>query len=235
MNQAKQAVNPYLPSYEYVPDGEPHVFNGRVYVYGSHDRFGGNDFCLNDYVCWSARADDLANWRYEGTSYRSVQDPLCAEGSTAMRLFAPDVQRGGDGRYYLFYALEFCGRISVAVSESPVGPFQFYDHVHYPDGTLLGAKEGDAFQYDPGIFVDDNGRVYLVSGFCPIPGINPKFAAMNLVTKGCQLIELADNMCTVREAPQIVLPQQADAEGTEFAEHPFLKHRPCAKRMAVII
>ena len=223
MNQAKQAVNPYLPSYEYVPDGEPHVFNGRVYVYGSHDRFGGNDFCLNDYVCWSARADDLANWRYEGTSYRSVQDPLCAEGSTAMRLFAPDVQRGGDGRYYLFYALEFCGRISVAVSESPVGPFQFYDHVHYPDGTLLGAKEGDAFQYDPGIFVDDNGRVYLVSGFCPIPGINPKFAAMHLVTKGCQLIELADDMCTVREAPQIVLPQQADAEGTEFAEHPFFE------------
>ncbi len=223
MNQAKQAVNPYLPSYEYVPDGEPHVFNGRVYVYGSHDRFGGNDFCLNDYVCWSARADDLANWRYEGTSYRSVQDPLCAEGSTAMRLFAPDVQRGGDGRYYLFYALEFCGRISVAVSESPVGPFQFYDHVHYPDGTLLGAKEGDAFQYDPGIFVDDNGRVYLVSGFCPIPSINPKFAAMHLVTKGCQLIELADDMCTVREAPQIVLPQQADAEGTEFAEHPFFE------------
>ena len=220
MNQAKQAVNPYLPSYEYVPDGEPHVFNGRVYVYGSHDRFGGNDFCLNDYVCWSARADDLANWRYEGTSYRSVQDPLCAEGSTAMRLFAPDVQRGGDGRYYLFYALEFCGRISVAVSESPVGPFQFYDHVHYPDGTLLGAKEGDAFQYDPGIFVDDNGRVYLVS---PIPGINPKFATMHLVTKGCQLIELADDMCTVREAPQIVLPQQADAEGTEFAEHPFFE------------
>ena len=155
MNQAKQAVNPYLPSYEYVPDGEPHVFNGRVYVYGSHDRFGGNDFCLNDYVCWSARADDLANWRYEGTSYRSVQDPLCAEGSTAMRLFAPDVQRGGDGRYYLFYALEFCGRISVAVSESPVGPFH--------------------------------------------------------------------DMCSVREAPQIVLPQQADAEGTEFAEHPFFE------------
>ena len=30
-------------------------------------------------------------------------------------------------------------------------------------------------------------------------------------------------MCTVREAPQIVLPQQADAEGTEFAEHPFFE------------
>ena len=28
----KQALNPYLPSWEYVPDGEPYVFNGRVYV-----------------------------------------------------------------------------------------------------------------------------------------------------------------------------------------------------------
>ena len=45
-----QALNPYLPSYEYVPDGEPHVFNDRLYVYGSHDRFNGKDFCLNDYV-----------------------------------------------------------------------------------------------------------------------------------------------------------------------------------------
>ena len=58
---------------------------------------------------------------------------------------------------------------------------------------------------------------------------------MHLVTKGCQLIELADDMCTVREAPQIVLPQQADAEGTEFAEHPFFEAPSCAKRMAVII
>ena len=30
----KQAFNPYLPSYEYVPDGEPYVFGGRVYIYG---------------------------------------------------------------------------------------------------------------------------------------------------------------------------------------------------------
>lgn len=32
-------MNPYLPSWEYVPDGEPHVFGKRVYIYGSHDRF----------------------------------------------------------------------------------------------------------------------------------------------------------------------------------------------------
>ena len=41
-----QAFNPFLPSWEYVPDGEPRVFGDRVYLYGSHDQFNGNDFCL---------------------------------------------------------------------------------------------------------------------------------------------------------------------------------------------
>ena len=45
---AKQAFNPYLPSWEYVPDAEPHIVNGRVYVYGSHDLFNGLNFCLGD-------------------------------------------------------------------------------------------------------------------------------------------------------------------------------------------
>ena len=33
----KQAFNPYLPLDTYIPDGEPHVFGDRVYIYGSHD------------------------------------------------------------------------------------------------------------------------------------------------------------------------------------------------------
>ena len=32
--------NPYLPLWEYIPDGEPRVFGSRVYVYGSYDRVG---------------------------------------------------------------------------------------------------------------------------------------------------------------------------------------------------
>lgn len=72
----KQAFNPYLPSWEYVPDGEPYVFDGRVYVYGSHDIFGGHVFCLNDYVCWSAPVDDLGNWRYEGIIYKGLRTRL---------------------------------------------------------------------------------------------------------------------------------------------------------------
>lgn len=36
----QQAFNPYLPGWEYIPDGEPHIFGDRVYIYGSHDSFG---------------------------------------------------------------------------------------------------------------------------------------------------------------------------------------------------
>jgi len=49
-----QACNPFLPSYEYIPDGEPRVFGDRVYIYGSHDKFNGTEYCMNNYVCWSA-------------------------------------------------------------------------------------------------------------------------------------------------------------------------------------
>ena len=35
MTKKKQGFNPYLPSCEYIPDAEPYVFDGRVYIYGS--------------------------------------------------------------------------------------------------------------------------------------------------------------------------------------------------------
>lgn len=217
----KQAYNPYLPAYEYVPDGEPHLFEGRVYLYGSHDRFGGTDFCMNNYVCWSAPADDLADWRYEGESYNRAEDPWCT--GEECRVFAPDVARGPDGRYYLYYGIDFLGKLSVAVASEPAGPFHFYAHLHHPDGTPLGAAPGDAFQYDPGVLVDDDGTVYLVSGFCPVPGINPRFEQMHLRTLGCQLFTLAPDMCTVISGPCILAPQASDARGTDFEEHPFFE------------
>ncbi|MCQ2088232.1 MAG: xylosidase, partial [Bacilli bacterium] len=34
----KQCYNPYLPGWEYIPDGEPKVFGDRLYIFGSHDR-----------------------------------------------------------------------------------------------------------------------------------------------------------------------------------------------------
>ena len=95
----KQAFNPYLPSWEYIPDGEPYVFGDRVYVYGSHDVYNGYVFCMGDYVCWSAPVDDLGDWQYEGVIYPRDEDPLNKDGK--MCLYAPDVTVGPDGRYYL--------------------------------------------------------------------------------------------------------------------------------------
>ena len=40
-----QCHNPYLPLWEHIPDGEPHVFEDRLYVFGSHDLENGNEFC----------------------------------------------------------------------------------------------------------------------------------------------------------------------------------------------
>lgn len=34
--------NPILPLTTYIPDGEPHVFGDRVYLYGSHEQAGGS-------------------------------------------------------------------------------------------------------------------------------------------------------------------------------------------------
>ena len=75
----KQVYNPYLPLNEYIPDGEPHVFGDRVYIYGSHDREGGETFCELDYVVYSADVEDLTDWKCEGTIYRASQDPHCHE------------------------------------------------------------------------------------------------------------------------------------------------------------
>lgn len=101
-------LNPYLPYWENVPDGEPHVFGERIYIFGSHDRAGGSAFCVEDYACWSAPTDDLGNWRYEGIIYGKMQDPIngapysgeippydnAFAGQEPHLLYAPDVARG---------------------------------------------------------------------------------------------------------------------------------------------
>lgn len=66
-----QGYNPFLPFTEYIPDGEPHVFGDRVYLFGSHDKEGGDTYCMLDYVFWSAPVDDLNRWSCKGASYIS--------------------------------------------------------------------------------------------------------------------------------------------------------------------
>jgi arabinoxylan arabinofuranohydrolase len=214
----KQAFNPYLPSWEYIPDGEPYVFDGRVYVYGSHDRFNGHVFCLNDYVCWSAPVDNLGDWRYEGVIYKKTDDPLNPDGS--MCLYAPDVTKGPDGRYYLFYVLDKVSVVSVAVCDTPAGKFEFYGYVRYPDGTRLGEREGDQHQFDPGVLTEGD-RTYLYTGFCP---------RGDRSRKGCMATVLGPDMLTIVEEPVFVLPSEPYSRGTGFEGHEYFEAPSIRKR-----
>ena len=215
-----QAFNPFLPSYEYIPDGEPYVFGDRVYIYGSHDAFNGHHYCINDYVCWSAPVDDLGDWRYEGVIFKKEKDPLCKLPGER-RLYAPDVQEGADGKYYLYYAFDELGVISVAVCDTPAGEYEFYGHVHYPDGTLLGKKEGDIFQFDPGVYREGD-RVYLYSGFCPFFPWKPE-GTENGNIQGPIVVELEPDMLTVKTDPKVILPWVGNSLGTDFDGNEFFE------------
>ena len=218
MDNLKQITNPYLPFWEYIPDGEPYVFGDRVYVYGSHDFFGGDVYCMGDYMSWSAPVTDLGDWRCEGVIYRKDQDPENAD--LQGNLYAPDVTVGPDGRYYLFYVLSNRGIVSVAVSDSPAGPFAFYGYVHYTDGTRLGEKPGDEPQFDPGVLTEGS-VTYLYTGFCG-QGDKSRHGAMVTV--------LEADMLTVRQAPRFIAPGSAYSAGTKWQGHAFFEAPSIRKR-----
>lgn len=209
----KQVYNPYLPLWEYVPDGEPHVFGDRVYIYGSHDKFNGKVYCENDYVCWSAPVDDLSDWRYEGVIYRKEQ--AFREKKKTKPMYAPDVTKGPDGRYYLYYSLAFRNDIQVAVCDEPAGKYEFYGVVHHPDGIPYGKKENDRFAFDPAVLTDDDGRVWLYSGFAGFAFFKNKY-------RQNQCVELEQDMLTVKSVKSL-LPCKRTSAGTGFEGHEFFE------------
>lgn len=190
-----QIFNPYLPCYEYIPDGEPRVFGDRLYIFGSHDKFGGKTYCENDYVTWSAPIDDLSDWRYEGVIYTKAQDPRPGN------LYAPDVVQGPDGRFYLYYSKADTSVISVAVCNTPAGKYKYLGDVSYSDGRILGEGADEYYQFDPSVLVDD-GKVWLYSG----SGQYSQQRKFKQKMVGCMAIELEQDMITVKTAPKIILP-----------------------------
>lgn len=170
MKEYIKGANPYMPLWEHVPDGEPRVFehNGekRVYVYGSHD-IAKTEYCGRNYVVWSAPVDDLTDWKCHGVCYETHYDSI---------LYAPDVVKKGD-TYYM-YAAEKCGSlIVVASSANPWGPFE------NPVETKLA--------FDPGVLVDDDGKVYAYWGGCAAP---------------CYIVEMEDDMATMKEETLVSNP-----------------------------
>lgn len=189
--------NPYLPMWEHIPDGEPYVFEDpdrpgeyRAYIYGSHDTMI-TGYCGSDLVLWSASVDNLNEWRYEGEILRVLNngagEPL-NEGGPGDVLYAPDVaevtEADGSRMYYLFpNDMEHGRRSLVAKSRRPDGPFEVCNWCGDNPSHTYGILE-----FDPSVFVDDDGRVYGYWGF------ECSYAA-----------ELdPSTMCTLKEGTQIV-------------------------------
>ena len=189
--------NPYLPMWEHTPDGEPYIFEDpdrpgeyRVYVYGSHDSMI-TGYCGRELVVWSASVDNLNEWRYDGEILRvkenALGEPLNDKGLSDV-LYAPDVaekiEADGTKMYYLFpNDMEFGRRSLIAKSRRPDGPFEVCNWSKENPSWTEGILE-----FDPSVFVDDDGRVYGYWGF------ECSYAA-----------ELDPNtMCTLKEGTQII-------------------------------
>lgn len=236
-------MNPFLPVNEYIPDGEPHVFGDRVYLYGSHDKEGGDTFCMLPYVVWSAPITNLNSWSNNGVNYRAEQDPLYTEEHPYM--YAPDCVRGNDGRYYLYYCLAgrggaggYSGPISVAVCDTPDGKFKFYGHVKREDGSIFN----DVVVFDPAV-INDGGTIRLYFGTCypfeNYPWISQVLGIRRYMMRlygrsykevgrrgedsitGAFHVTLADDMLTVTSKPVHIMPTRT--KGTEWYKHSFFE------------
>lgn len=139
-------MNPILPQNLCIPDCEARVWaDGRLYIYGSYDVPGRNDYCSEQYKVFST--DNLRDWTDHGVSFRG-QDAPFAESNT---LFAPDCAYYR-GRYYLFFCMPWAIE-GVAVSDSPTGPFSEASAIEGADGSGI----------DPTILIDGE-KAYLYWG-----------------------------------------------------------------------
>ena len=153
-----EAQNPILPpTWElYIADGEPHVFDGRMYIFGSRDNYDGLgedgrwDWCSDNYhVLWS---DDLKHWTDAGEALNLKDIPEEVKGG-GIRLWAPDVFRDPKTGNYHMATCTNNGKVFLLDADRPEGPYTNARTI-----TLNGQELG---HIDPGILVDDDGKVYL--------------------------------------------------------------------------
>jgi len=149
------AQNPFIKG-QFTADPSARVFNGKVYVFPSHDIISPIEperkwFSMEDYHVFSS--DNLVDWTDHGVIVTQNKVPWVREDSYAM--WAPDaIER--DGKYYFYFPAavkpEF-GRgsmIGVAVADKPEGPYLTVDI------PVAGANG-----IDPCPFIDKDGQAYL--------------------------------------------------------------------------
>jgi beta-xylosidase len=193
------AQNPIIRD-QFTADPSARVFEGKVYLYSSHDILANESrgrvgwFCMEDYHVFSS--DNLTNWVDHGVIVSQDKVPWVNSKSYAM--WAPDcIYR--NGKYYFYFPAPAkdtsYGRgffIGVAVSDKPYGPFT-------PQPEPIENVRG----IDPNVFIDKDGQAYLY------------WAARNIY-----VAKLKENMLELASEPKVIegLPDKGLKEGPYLFE-----------------
>jgi Glycosyl hydrolases family 43 len=152
----KRAISRPLVTQIYTADPSAHVFNGKIYIYPSHDIDAGDAF--DDLGSHFAMED------YHVISMDTPQGPATDNGVAlhvkdvpwaTKQMWAPDAAEK-NGTYYLYFpAKDHDGifRIGVATSSSPTGPFK-------PQPEAIKSS----FSIDPAVLKDSDGSYYMYFG-----------------------------------------------------------------------
>ncbi len=148
--------NPLIMN-QFAADPTARVFEGKLYLYPSHDVLCGEGhgfvgFCMPDYHVFSS--ENLTDWVDHGVIISHNTVPWVEPGS--YRMWAPDCVFKNGKYYYYFpaWATEKINgkgqRIGVAISDNPYGPF-------VPETKFIEGVAG----IDPNVFIDDDGTAYM--------------------------------------------------------------------------
>ena len=180
------AQNPIIRD-QFSADPTARVFNGKVYLYPSHDiptppgkKLRENWFCMEDYHVFSS--ENLTDWTDHGVIVTQTKVPWLTRINYDM--WAPDCVFK-NGKYYFYFPVG--GRIGVATADKPEGPYSVLDK---PVEGIRGI--------DPCILIDKDGQAYI-------------FTAMGRIN----VAKLKDNMIETDGQPLTIanLPAKGLIEG----------------------
>ena len=154
--RAEKAISQPLVTHIYTADPSAHVFEGRLYIYPSHDIDAGipfNDqgdhFGMEDYHVFRMDSPDAE--AVDCGVALHVRDVPWAH----RQMWAPDAAHG-NGKYYLYFPAKRADgifQIGVAVGDRPEGPFA-------PEPEAIRGS----YSIDPAVFADDDGEHYMYFG-----------------------------------------------------------------------
>lgn len=143
-----KAQNPIIRN-QFSADPTARVFNGKVYLYPSHDIVAPKDknlrkdwFCMEDYHVFSS--ENLTDWTDHGVIVTQTKVPWLTK--TNYDMWAPDCVFK-NGKYYFYFPVD--GKIGVAIADKPEGPFTVLDQpvtgIGGIDPVVLQDKDGSAY------------------------------------------------------------------------------------------